>query len=272
MCYFLGDDKPVAPGLPIHTEKKSSEATLAVTSTEAGIHRASGEPEIIHVEPEHTTGGNPAAQKLPVWRIMGMAITNYNVPLLMLQYACCFGVELAVDSAISHYFIHRFDVNQTVAGYLASIFGMMNIFSRASGGFLSDYAARKWGMRGRLWVQEIGFICNAASLIAFSYADSMGSSVGVLVLFSYFTQAGCGSTFGIVPFVVPHIMGAVSGLVGAGGNLGGAIFNVVFTIYVDDPRQAFRIMGYVVLIAGALFNFLVRVQGQSLLSGRKMVA
>ena len=50
-------------------------------------------------------------------------------------------------------------------------------------------------------------------------------------------------------------MGAVSGLVGAGGNVGGAIFNVVFTVYVEEPVVAFRIMGIVVLICGFLGNF-----------------
>ncbi len=38
-----------------------------------------------------------------------------------------------------------------VAGTLAATFGLMNVFARALGGFLSDVANKYWGMRGRLW-------------------------------------------------------------------------------------------------------------------------
>jgi NNP family nitrate/nitrite transporter-like MFS transporter len=34
---------------------------------------------------------------------------------------------------------------------LGSVFGLLNVVTRPSGGMLSDWAAARWGMRGRLW-------------------------------------------------------------------------------------------------------------------------
>jgi len=36
-----------------------------------------------------------------------LALLNPNVLILVLQYACCFGVELAVDAALTIFFFHR---------------------------------------------------------------------------------------------------------------------------------------------------------------------
>ena len=60
--------------------------------------------------------------------------------------------QLALDNALAPYFQNNFGFGITKAANLAAIFGMMNFVARPCGGLFSDLAARRWGMRGRIWV------------------------------------------------------------------------------------------------------------------------
>ncbi|RIA92043.1 nitrate transporter [Glomus cerebriforme] len=189
-----------------------------------------------------------------------VALKNPNVIILMLMYACSFGIELSVDNVIGLFFHDHFSLSQTKAGMIGALFGLMNLFSRATGGFLSDFAYKKRGIRGRIFVHFIIIFLNGVFLIAFRFSlNNLRDSIIILVIFSFFTQACCGSVFGIVPFVDPTIVGAVSGLVGAGGNIGGLIFTGVFNVYANNTPFAFMVLGLVVM--GVSFTtFLIRIK------------
>ncbi|KAG6398782.1 hypothetical protein SASPL_140252 [Salvia splendens] len=66
---------------------------------------------------------------------------------------------------------------------------------------LSDFVARRFGMRGRQWtlwvVQKVGGVL----CVLLGKVGSLAGSVAVLLVFSVFVQAACGLTFGVVPFV-----------------------------------------------------------------------
>lgn len=62
-----------------------------------------------------------------------------------------FGLQLVVDNVFAAYFFDHFGLSAVLSGDIAGSFGLFNIFSRASGGFLSDLSAKYFGMRGRLW-------------------------------------------------------------------------------------------------------------------------
>ena len=109
------------------------------------------------------------------------------------------------------------------------MFGLMNIFSRASGGMLSDLAAVRWGMRGRIWnvwiIQSLsGIFCIALANVA----TSLNATIVIMVIFSIFCQQACGSTYGVVPFVSRRSYGVVAGIVGAGGNVGAIVTQIIF--------------------------------------------
>ncbi|KAJ3054032.1 High-affinity nitrate transporter 2.1 [Rhizophlyctis rosea] len=190
------------------------------------------------------------------------ALATPTIIVMMFQYACSFGVEISVDSQIGHYLQSHFkgSLDQTMAGNIGSVFGMMNLFSRASGGMLSDFFQRKFGIKGRIAIQTFLLAANGCALLAFSYLEALGPAVAAMVFFSYFCQAACGSTFGIVPYIAQGGMGAASGLVGAGGTLGGFVFNIVFKKYIDTPNMGFRVMAVTVLVS-AVCSAIVNVRG-----------
>jgi NNP family nitrate/nitrite transporter-like MFS transporter len=71
--------------------------------------------------------------------------------IMMATYGYGFGIELTMNNLLSQYMFDQFSLGLQTAGLLASVFGLTNIISRPSGGLLSDFVARRWGMRGRLW-------------------------------------------------------------------------------------------------------------------------
>ncbi|KAJ3191499.1 High-affinity nitrate transporter 2.1 [Irineochytrium annulatum] len=191
-------------------------------------------------------------------------LTNVNVLILMLHYACCFGIELSIDGAIASFLSTTFSLDQTTAANVGATFGLMNIFSRLTGGLISDALAHRMGPRGRIGWQAFLFLVSAASLIGFSKAGTLTTAVVALCVFSYSTEAGAGATFGMVPFILPY-MGSVAGLVGAGGNIGGALFNVLVKATNAHPRDGFFWMGVIVLGVGFVSCFFLKVEGTYLL-------
>lgn len=142
----------------------------------------------------------------------------------------------------------------------------MNLFSRVSGGFLADWLNHivDRGALGRIAAQQLITLCEGIALIAFSYSmGSLASAVTMMVLFSYFVQAACGTTFSLAPFVNSRHYGLLTGLIGATGNLGGVVFNYVFKAYGADFENAFRTIGIVVICMSA-FSMIIRVRGKML--------
>lgn len=87
-----------------------------------------------------------------------------------------------------------------------------------------------------------------------------------MAVFSMFVQAAEGSTFGIVPYVHSKA-GSVAGLVGAGGNIGGACFACLMAYY--DYRVAFSYIGITVM-ASAVWTVYISIPGhRGLLTGRE---
>jgi len=183
------------------------------------------------------------------WGVFFTGVKNYRLWVLTLTYGYCFGVELTMNNIVVQYFFDQFDLDLTIAGLLGSLFGMMNIFARTLGGIGSDFAARRWGMRGRLWslwiMQSVeGGLCIVMGLLH----NTLAGTIIVMILFSIFVQAAEGATYGVVPFVSKRALGVVSGFVGAGGNAGSSITQAIFFRSSSlETYEGISLMGVMIL-------------------------
>jgi MFS transporter, NNP family, nitrate/nitrite transporter len=155
------------------------------------------------------------------------------------------------------------------AGAIASIFGWINLFARGMGGVFSDAMNESMGMRGRIIAQASLLLGEGISVLVFAQTDTLAGAIIVLVLFSLFVQSAEGTSFGIVPYINPPYTGSVSGIVGAGGNVGAVCFGLGFRELTYS--KAYNIMGYSI-IASAILSACYSIKGyRGLLHGEDLV-
>jgi NNP family nitrate/nitrite transporter-like MFS transporter len=164
-----------------------------------------------------------------------------------------------MNNAAASYFVDEFRLETATASAIASIFGFMNIFARGLGGFVSDKAMDKIGMKGRILTQMMFLLLEGTCIFIFSAVDSLWAAILMLTIFSIFVQAAEGSTYGIVPYVDPAAPGAVSGIVGAGGPSGAVAFGFGF-LFLKNIQHAYVLMASLVLVAG-LLSFFINIKG-----------
>ncbi|WP_417330906.1 MFS transporter [Halomonas cupida] len=187
----------------------------------------------------------------------GAAARDIRVWALFVVYAACFGVELTINNIAAIYFFDNFDLSLATAGLIAGLFGLMNIFARTMGGVLSDLFARRGGLRGRVRWLFIALLCEGVALMFFSQMQVLALAIGIMLVFSLFVQMAEGATFGVVPFINQRALGAVAGIVGAGGNAGAVAAGFLFRSEALSWQQGLFYLGIAVVVA-SLCTLLVR--------------
>ena len=157
------------------------------------------------------------------WDVMKVASLNYRVWILALCYGASFGVELFIHGVAASYYFNRFQLDVVQAGYAAGSFGLLALFARALGGIFSDRVARWKGLDGRTWLLAAMLLGEGVGLIAFSQASIVSVAIVWMLMFGLFTHMACGALYALVPFIDRQALGGVTGIVGAGGNIGGVI-------------------------------------------------
>ena len=217
----------------------------------------------------------PNKRKVSIRESFFSGLNNVNTWLLFVQYACCFGVEITMNNAAALYFKDEFGQSTESAAAIASIFGWMNLFARGMGGYLSDYANKKYGgMRGRLLTQSTLLFFEGCLVLCFGLIHSLAGAIICMVCFSVFVQAAEGSSYGIVPYIANtqrnqsknkrscDNTGSIAGIVGAGGNTGAVCFSLFFREM--EYHRAFVCMGFIIVLSSLLSPF-VRIPGQETL-------
>ncbi|MEP5340856.1 MAG: MFS transporter [Algibacter sp.] len=147
-------------------------------------------------------------------------LKDYRIWILFLVYAVSFGIELTVYGTMDDYLQNTFQLERVTAGNIVLSFALMNIFARTLGGFFGDKFGKLKGLRGRVLFLSFILTIQGIMLVTFSLTISILVGFIFLILFSLSVQMAEGATFSVVPFINKKAIGSVSGIVGAGGNVG----------------------------------------------------
>jgi NNP family nitrate/nitrite transporter-like MFS transporter len=180
------------------------------------------------------------------------AARDARVWALFVGYGACFGVELTIHNIAASYFHDRFQLGLKEAGMLAGSFGVLAIFARSLGGYLGDRAGRRFGLDGRGRFLTAMLLAEGIGLIAFSRMSSVVPAAIALVAFGLFVHVAAGATYSVVPFIKPNGVGAVAGIVGAGGNVGAVLAGLLFRGNTGSTQTGLLWLGGAVLAASAL--------------------
>jgi len=186
-----------------------------------------------------------------------LAARDYRVWALFFIYAACFGIELTVNNVAAIYYMDYFDLGLTTAGLVAGLFGLMNIFARTLGGFISDKFVQTGGLKGRVRWLFFALFAEGIALLLFSQMRVLALAIPAMIVFSLFVQMSEGATYSVVPFINKKALGSVAGIVGAGGNMGAVCAGFLFRSESLSYPQALMILG-VVVTSFAFFSLLVR--------------
>jgi NNP family nitrate/nitrite transporter-like MFS transporter len=176
------------------------------------------------------------------------ACRNYRAWLLFVTYGACFGIELFIHNVAAVYYVDHFKLSLKEAGMAAGSFGLLALFARALGGWLSDKAAAKGSLNSRVNLLFVLMVGEGLGLLWFSQTSSVALAIGAMLAFGMCTHMACGATYALVPFVNRKALGGVAGIVGAGGNVGAVLAGFLMK-GTGDVRQTLLILGGVVLVA-----------------------
>ena len=180
------------------------------------------------------------------WAVFRQAMGNYRVWMLAMTYGACFGVEIFIHGVAASYYVDRFGLTLASAGLAAGSFGLLALFARALGGIVSDKLARTRGLDGRTALLFVLMVGEGLGLIAFSKADTVPLAICSMLGFGLFTHMACGSTYALVPFIDRKALGGVTGIIGAGGNVGAVAAGFLMKGMGNLPQTLF-ILGFAVL-------------------------
>jgi NNP family nitrate/nitrite transporter-like MFS transporter len=131
----------------------------------------------------------------------------------------------------------------------------MNLFARALGGIVSDKVGKIYGLRGKGILLAAFLLLEGVGIMLFSKAGALPMAIISMLVFALFLKMANGGTYSIVPFVNKDAIGSVSGIVGAGGNIGAMLIGFLFKSKNLTYSQAFFYIGIGVAVVGFVVLF-----------------
>lgn len=140
---------------------------------------------------------------------------------LCLFYLVSFGGFVGLSGYLPIFFVDRFDVSKVTAGGFAALCAVAGSLLRPVGGALSD---RLGGTR----VLSVVLLVAAALAAGLAALPALPVTVALLFLVLGLLGMGNGAVFQLVGKRVPERVGAMTGLVGAAGGVGGFMLPFAF--------------------------------------------
>ncbi|MFC5970846.1 MFS transporter [Halomarina salina] len=165
--------------------------------------------------------------------------TRYGTVVLALAYVMTFGLELSMNGWLATYYREGFDTNDLVlASTFAATFSVAAGLLRPVGGYVSDRLARAERdilpvFHGR-YREQWTFVSLCFVVLTMFVMTLAGLSGQVLlaVAAGFLVGMGCafaeGAIFAQVPAMFPDSSGAVAGVVGGIGTVGGIVYPLVY--------------------------------------------
>jgi MFS transporter, NNP family, nitrate/nitrite transporter len=182
------------------------------------------------------------------WASFRAACVNYRVWMLFVTYAACFGVEVFIHNIAAIYYVDHFQLSLKAAGLAAGSFGLLALFARALGGWLSDKVAAKRGLDIRSTLLFALIAGEGIGLFWFAHADGVALAVVAMLVFGLFTHMACGATYALVPFIDRKALGGVAGVIGAGGNVGAVAAGFLMK-GLGNVQQTLSMLGMLVAVS-----------------------
>ncbi|WDZ94525.1 MFS transporter [Herbaspirillum sp. WKF16] len=182
------------------------------------------------------------------WGSFKAAAANYRVWMLFVTYGACFGVEIFIHNIAAIYYVDHFGLSLESAGIAAASFGLLALFARALGGFISDKVAAAGGLNRRATLLFVLMLGEGLGLLWFAHAGSVAGAVVAMLCFGLFTHMACGATYALVPFIDRRALGGVAGIIGAGGNVGAVLAGFLMK-GLGDTQQTLSALGVLVTVS-----------------------
>jgi NNP family nitrate/nitrite transporter-like MFS transporter len=165
--------------------------------------------------------------------------TRYGTVVLALAYVMTFGLELSMNGWLATYYREGFDTqNLVVASTFAATFSIAAGLLRPIGGYVSDRLARAernilpvfTGRYREQWtfLSLCFVVCTMLVMTLAGLSGTILLAVGVGFLVGMACAFAEGAIFAQVPAMFPNSSGAVAGVVGGVGTVGGIVYPLVY--------------------------------------------
>ncbi|GAB3699228.1 MFS transporter [Halorubrum pallidum] len=166
--------------------------------------------------------------------------TRYGTVVLAAAYIMSFGLELSMNGWLATYYREGFNTqNLVLASTFAATFSVAAGLLRPFGGYISDVLARTetnilpifTGHYREQWT-FLGLCFIVVMMVAMTFAGLSGVVMNAVIV-GFLVGAGCawaeGAIFAQVPAMFPNSSGAVAGVVGGVGTVGGIVYPLIYS-------------------------------------------